>query len=115
MSRLKQVIRVWTFWVRSECADHCRERMEAGGRLVDMRAAPGNLDVRHLFRDLGDGSTEVAVVSRWVDQASIDAYTNGLGDRPAITQDELWQFFDREPVVRHYEVDSTEGGIPKWY
>ena len=56
-----KILRTWTFWIRSDLREECRLHLEAT-KLKEMNAAPGNERATAVFRDLGDGSTEVAVV-----------------------------------------------------
>jgi len=95
------ILREWTFWIRTELHEECRAHLEVT-KLKELRAQPGCQRAVALFRDLGDSSTEVAVVSTWDSMESICAFTGAETLRPTIAPADRVKLIDREPVVRHY-------------
>ena len=96
-----KILRTWTFWIRTELREECRLHLEAT-KLKEMNAAPGNERAAALFRDLGDGTTEVAVVSVWESMEAIRRYVGTEPLQPSIDAEDRKKLFDREPIVRHY-------------
>jgi heme-degrading monooxygenase HmoA len=75
-------------------------------KLKEMNAAPGNERATAIFRDLGDGSTEVVVISIWESMDMIRRFVR-TEHQPSIHPDDRAKLLDRDPVVRH-EVISDE-------
>lgn len=95
------ILREWTFWIRTELHEECRAHLELT-KLKELRAQPGCQRALALFRDLGDGSSQVAVVSAWDSMESIHAFVGVDMLRPTIAPADRAKLIDREPVVRHY-------------
>lgn len=70
---MNNILRAWTFWIRTPLREECREYLERT-KLKELAAAPGSQRAAALFRDLGDGTTEVVVVSVWDSVQSIRAF-----------------------------------------
>jgi heme-degrading monooxygenase HmoA len=102
----EKILRTWTFWIRTGLRDECRLHLEAT-KLREMNAAPGNERATAVFRDLGDGSTEVAVVSIWTSMEMIRRYVDVEDMQPSIDPADRPKLLDREPMVRH-EVMTDE-------
>ena len=100
---MDNILRTWTFWIRTPLREECRAHLEQG-KLKEMRAAPGNQRAAALFRDRGDGTTVVVVMSIWDSMQSIRAFAGEDPDQPSIDAADRPKLFDREPVVRHYTV-----------
>jgi|GEM_PF-1274108 len=103
----KKILRAWTFWIHTHLREECREYLERT-KLKEMMAVPGNLRAAALFRDRGDGETEVVVVSLWISMESIRAFAGDNVLEPTIDPDDRPKLFDCEPGVRHYEL--SDGG-----
>lgn len=95
-----KILRTWTFWIRTGLREECRHHLEAT-KLREMNAAPGNERAVAVFRDLGDGSTEVVVVSIWTSMDMIRRYVDVEGMQPSIDPADRPKLLDREPMVRH--------------
>ena len=86
-------------------------------KLKELSEAPGSHRAAALFRDLGDGTTEVVVVSLW---DSIEAIRAFIGDdylKPSIDAADRAKLFDRESTVRHYEMSDRSASAllpPTW-
>ncbi len=97
------VLRAWTFWIRASLREECREYLDRT-KLPELSAAPGCQRAAALFRDLGDGTAEVVVVSVWDSMQSIRAFAGEDHRKPTIAPSDNAKLFDREPVVRHYSM-----------
>lgn len=100
---MKNILRAFTFWIRSELRQECDAYLESA-KLKELRDAPGSQRATALFRDLGDGTTEVVVVSVWDSMASIQAFE--ALQSPIVDPAVRHELFDREPTVRHYEISE---------
>ncbi|MDB5879131.1 MAG: hypothetical protein JWQ41_2545 [Variovorax sp.] len=101
----EKILRSWTFWIHTHLREECQEYME-NYKLKEMNAAPGNERATAIFRDLGDGSTEVVVISIWESMDMIRRFVR-TEHQPSIHPDDRAKLLDRDPVVRH-EVISDE-------
>ena len=76
----------------------------AGTGGSDYTSTPGNLGFQMLFRDLGDGSSEVTTLSWWRDLADIKAFA---GEDIALAryypEDDRY-LLDRQLHVEHHDV-----------
>lgn len=99
----KNILRAFTFWIRSELRGECDAYLEST-KLKELRDAPGSQRATALFRDLGDGTTEVVVLSVWDSMASVQAF-DAL-QKPIVDPAIRHKLFDREPTVRHYAISD---------
>jgi len=97
------VLRAFTFWIRSHLRDECNAYLEST-RLKELRSAPGIQRAAAVFRDLGDGTTEVVVMSVWDSMESILAFAGIEPMKPIVETNIQHKLFDREPTVRHYSL-----------
>ncbi|RZL53888.1 MAG: hypothetical protein EOP70_14265 [Variovorax sp.] len=100
----EKILRTWTFWIPTHEHDECRAYME-GVKLPQINAAPGAERATAIFRDLGDGSTEVAVISIWESMDMIRRFVTNE-HLPSIHPDHRAKLIDREPVVRHEPISD---------
>ncbi|MBU1357542.1 MAG: antibiotic biosynthesis monooxygenase [Gammaproteobacteria bacterium] len=103
---MDKILRTWTFWIRSDLRDECREHLEAT-KLKEMRAATGNHRAAALFRDREDGTTVVVVMSVWDSMESIRAFSGGDHEQPSIDPADLKKIFDRDHRVGHYSMSDV--------
>lgn len=110
---MSTILRAWTFWILTPLREECREHLE-NTKLKEYRAVPGCQRAVAMFRDLGDGSTEVAFVSVWSSMAHIRAHVGEDILMSTIAAEDRKKLLDREPTVRHYEVKDPNalGGMP---
>ena len=99
------ILRAWTFWILTPLREECREHLERT-KLKEYRETRGCQRATALFRDLGDGSTEVEFVSIWESMAHIRAHVGEAILESTIDPDDRRKLLDREPCVRHYEVND---------
>lgn len=110
------ILRAWTFWIRTHLTDECRAHLEST-KLLEMGRALGNQRAAALFRDLGDGTTEVVVVSVWDSMECIRAFSGDDHMQPSIDVADRAKLFDREPTVRHYAISHRSAIAlmpPEW-
>jgi len=110
------VLRAFTFWIRSHLRDECNAYLEST-RLKELRSAPGIQRAAAVFRDLGDGTTEVIVMSVWNSMESILAFAGTEPLKPIVETNIQHKLFDREPTVRHYslsEPNALDLLPPEW-
>jgi heme-degrading monooxygenase HmoA len=108
---MDRILRTWTFWIRAGLREECRAYLEAT-KLPELAAQPGNLRASALFRDVGDGTTEVVVMSIWESMASIEAFTGRQSAAPTIDPMDRPKLFDHEPQVRHYFLRELDDAPP---
>jgi len=104
---MSPILRTWTFWIHASQREECRLHLEAT-KLPQMRMQPGNRRAAAIFRDLGDGATEVVVMSIWDSMASIEAFVGQDLMAPTIDAGDRPKLFDHEPQVRHYPMRSVD-------
>lgn len=95
------ILRTWTFWILTPLHEECQAHLERT-KLPELQSFEGCQRSSALFRDLGDGSTEVTVVSSWVSMAAIRAAFGDEITRPSIDPEDRKKLIDREQIVRHY-------------
>ena len=98
---MSAILRVWTFWILTSQREECRDHLERT-KLKEYRSAAGCQRAVALFRDLGDGSTEVTFVSIWDSMEHIRAHVGDDVQRSTIDPADRRKLLDREPTVRHY-------------
>jgi Antibiotic biosynthesis monooxygenase len=110
---MSSILRAWTFWILTPLRDECREHLERT-KLPEYRAVPGCQRAIAMFRDLGDGSTEVAFLSIWDSIEHIRAHVGEAILESTIDPEDHHKLLDREPRVRHYAVTdrSAVGFMP---
>jgi len=101
------ILRRWTGRIRTaERADYARYIAGTGGS--DYTATPGNLGFQMLFRDLGDGTSEVTTLSWW---RSLDDIRGFAGDDIAVAryypEDDRYLVGERTKTVEHHEVAES--------
>ena len=97
------ILRRWRGVIRTVERDAYRDYIAATGG-TDYTATPGNLGFQMLFRDLGDGTTEVTTLSWW---KSLDDIRGFAGDDIAIAryypEDDRY-LLERPLHVEHHDV-----------
>ncbi|HWU95126.1 MAG TPA: hypothetical protein VN029_05980 [Sphingomonas sp.] len=97
------ILRRWRGVIRTAERDAYRDYIAATGG-TDYTATPGNLGFQMLFRDLGDGTTEVTTLSWW---KSLDDIHGFAGDdiRVARYYPEDDRYLVERPLhVEHHDV-----------
>ncbi|WP_051953773.1 hypothetical protein [Xenophilus azovorans] len=110
---MKHILRSWTFWIRLELGDECREYLDRI-TLPRLRGAPGNLYATALFRGLPDGTLEVVVASVWENLESIRGHAGEDLLQPSVEPEVRAKMVDRDIVVRHALIDPIDpaAGVP---
>jgi len=106
---MNTILRTWTFWIHAVLEEECRDDLEAFV-LNRMREAPGNRRASALFRDAGDGTLEVVVLSVWDSMRHIRDFAGPDYLQPVILAAHQGKVFDREPAVHHYPINDA----PLW-
>jgi len=97
------ILRTWTGRIRTvDRAEYAAYIEVTGGQAY--LATPGNLGWQMVFRDLGDGTSEVTTLSWWT---GMDAVHGFAGPNPEIAvyypEDDRF-LLDRPEHVRHHDV-----------
>ena len=97
------ILRRWRGVIRTAERDAYRDYIAATGG-ADYTATPGNLGFQMLFRDLGDGTTEVTTLSWWKSRDDIRGFA---GDDIAVAryypEDDRY-LLERPLHVEHHDV-----------
>lgn len=107
---MAMILRRWTGRIRT--ADELEYRTyiaETGGS--DYLATPGNLGWQMLFRELGDGTSEVTTLSWWTDLAVIKAFAGEDYERARYYPEDDRFLLDRPPGVDHFRVADGSGPL----
>ena len=97
------IMRTWTGWIATDRRDEYRDYIGETG-MADYLATPGNLGAWMVFRDLGDGRTEVMTVSLWDSRDSIRAFAGDDIELARYYPEDDEFLLDRELTVKHYDV-----------
>ncbi len=100
------ILRRWKGLIRTAEREEYRIYIEGTGG-TDYTSTPGNLGFQMLFRDLGDGTSEVTTLSWW---RSLDDIRGFAGEDIAIAryypEDDRY-LLDRPLHVEHHEVAAS--------
>jgi heme-degrading monooxygenase HmoA len=97
------ILRRWRGVIRTHERDAYRDYIAATGG-TDYTSTPGNLGFQMLFRDLGDGTTEVTTLSWW---GSLDDIRGFAGEDISIARyypDDDRYLLERPLHVEHHDV-----------
>lgn len=78
---------------------------------ADYLSTPGNLGWQMLFRDLGDGTSEVTTLSWWTDLAVVKAFAGEDYERARYYPEDDRFLLDRPPGVDHFRVADGSGPL----
>lgn len=100
---MTEIVRVWRGAIRTADRDAYADYLDRTG-MGEYRQTPGNLAAHALYRDRGDGTTEVVTWSRW---ESMDAVREFAGDEPDqamfYPEDDRY-LVERDVTVQHFDV-----------
>ena len=105
------VLRSWRGWIREEDRDDYRRYLEETG-LREYRETPGNLGAVLLYRDVGDGRTEVRTLSLWAGRDAVAAFAGDDIERAVFYPEDDRFLVDRELTVEHLEVAWADWQAP---
>ena len=77
----------------------------------DYLSTAGNLGWQMLFRDLGDGTSEVTTLSWWTDLEVIKAFAGEDYERARYYPEDDRFLLDRPPGVDHFRVADGSGPL----
>lgn len=104
------ILRRWVGRIRT--ADEAQYRAyiaDTGGE--EYLATPGNLGWQMLFRDLGDGTSEVTTLSWWTDLEAIRAFAGPQLERAVYYPEDDRFLLDRPAGVDHFRVADGSGPL----
>ena len=102
------ILRRWTGRIRTADEDEYRAYISGTGG-VAYRATPGNLGWQMVFRDLGDGVSEVSTLSWWTDLDVIKGFAGDDYERAVYYPEDDRFLLDRPPNVDHFRVVEGAG------
>jgi len=97
------ILRRWTGRIRSADEAEYRDYI-AGTGGNDYASTPGNLGWQMLFRDLGDGTSEVTTLSWWTGLDVIRGFAGKDYERARYYPEDDRFLLDRPPNVDHFRV-----------
>ncbi|MFD1712959.1 hypothetical protein ACFSBZ_00595 [Amnibacterium flavum] len=97
------VVRRWRGAIRTEDRDAYAVYLEDTG-LREYRATEGNLGAWTLYRDLGDGRTEVVTVSHWVSREVIRGFAGDDIEMAVFYPEDDRYLVERDLFVAHYDL-----------
>jgi len=107
---MTMILRRWIGRIRT--ADEAEYRAYISGTGgSDYLSTPGNLGWQMLFRDLGDGTSEVTTLSWWTELAVIKAFAGEDYERARYYPEDDRFLLDRPPGVDHFRVVEGSGPL----
>jgi hypothetical protein len=104
------ILRRWTGRIRTaDEHEYARYIAETGGAAY--RATPGNLGWQMVFRDLGNGVSEVTTLSWWIDLAAIKGFAGEDYEKAVYYPEDDRFLLDRPPNVDHFRVADGSGPL----
>ena len=104
------ILRRWTGRIRTaDEADYRAYIAGTGG--VEYRATPGNLGWQMVFRDLGDGTSEVTTLSWWTDLSVIKGFAGDDYEKAVYYPEDDRFLLDRPAGVDHFRVVEGSGPL----
>jgi heme-degrading monooxygenase HmoA len=100
---MSSIMRTWTGAIRTDDRDAYREYILRTG-LDGYRSTPGNIDAWMLYRDRGDGTTEVVTVSLWESRDVISGFAGDDIDAARFYPEDDRYLVERDLTVKHYDV-----------
>lgn len=98
-----RVMRTWTGWIETARREEYAAYIGDTG-MADYLATPGNLGAWMVFRDQGDGRTEVMTVSLWDSRDSIRAFAGDDIELARYYPEDDEFLVERELHVKHYDL-----------
>jgi len=102
------ILRRWRGVIRTHQRNAYRDYIAATGG-TDYRATPGNLGFQMLFRDLGDGTTEVTTLSWWQSLYAIRGFAGADIDIARYYPEDDDYLLERPVHVEHHDVVAGDG------
>ena len=102
------ILRKWTGRIRTSDEAEYAAYIEATGGEAYV-ATPGNLGWQMIFRDLGDGTSEVSTLSWWPDMDAIHAFAGPTPERAVYYPEDDRFLLDRPEGVEHHRVAAGSG------
>jgi heme-degrading monooxygenase HmoA len=100
------ILRRWTGRIRTADREAYAAYI-AGTGGDDYRSTPGNLGFQMLFRDVGDGISEVTTLSWWRAMEDIRGFAGDDVDKARYYPDDDRFLLDRPEKVEHHDVVAS--------
>ncbi len=97
------ILRIWGGVVATDRAAEYADLVRRTG-IAGYRETPGNVDAQVAVRDLGDGRSEVIILSWWTDLEEIRAFTGADAEAAKFYPEDDRFLVHRDPTAKHYEV-----------
>jgi hypothetical protein len=97
------ILRKWTGRIRKSDRAEYAAYIEATGGAAYL-ATPGNLGWQMVFRDLGDGTSEVSTLSWWPDMAAVHGFAGPTPEIAVYYPEDDRFLLERPRYVEHHEV-----------
>ena len=104
------ILRRWTGRIRTADESEYRDYISATGGAA-YRATPGNLGWQMIFRELGDGVSEVTTLSWWTDLDVIRGFAGEAYEQAVYYPEDVRFLLDRPPNVDHFRVVEGSGPL----
>jgi hypothetical protein len=103
------ILRRWTGRIRTADEAEYRDYIVGTGG-TDYASTPGNLGWQMLFRDMGDGTSEVTTLSWWTGLDVIKGFAGEAYERARYYPEDDRFLLDRPENVDHFRV--ADGSLP---
>ena len=100
------ILRKWTGRIRTADRVEYAAYIEATGGAAYL-ATPGNLGWQMIFRDLGDGTSEVSTLSWWPDMAAVRDFAGQTPEIAVYYPEDDRFLLDRPQHVEHHDVAAV--------
>lgn len=98
-----RIMRTWSGVIRTTDREAYRDYIMTTG-LSGYRTTPGNIDAWMVYRDRGDGTTEVVTISLWESRGAIVQFAGRDIAKAVFYPEDEKYLVDRDLSVRHYDV-----------
>jgi len=102
------ILRRWRGVIRTHQRDAYRDYIAATGG-TDYTSTPGNLGFQMLFRDTGDGTTEVTTLSWWENLDAIRGFAGADINIARYYPEDDDYLLERPVHVEHHDVVAGDG------
>jgi hypothetical protein len=102
------ILRRWTGRIRTADEAEYRDYIARTGGAAYL-ATPGDLGWQMVFRDLGDGGSEVTTLSWWADLDVIRGFAGEAYEQAVYYPEDDRFLLDRPPHVDHFRVVAGAG------
>lgn len=105
------ILRRWKGLIRTAERDAYARYIEGTGG-TDYTSTPGNLGFQMLFRDLGDGTSEVTTLSWWSSMDVIHGFAGDDVDKARYYPEDDHYLLERPEHVEHHDIVASSANLP---